>query len=81
MELWWQSWGHQRVPLESDGRLHEVQFRKNGGAMKSRAEILHMWNGVLIRHSNVIQVTIIATRSPVTLRPLRNHMQGGGPVA
>ena len=55
---------------------HEIQFLKNGGAVKSRAEILDMRNGVLIRHSNAIQLTIIATRSPVTLRPLRNNMQG-----
>ena len=59
----------------------EIQFRKNGGAVKSRAEILNMRNEVFIRNSNAIQLMIIATRSPVTLRPLRNHMQGGGPVA
>ena len=59
----------------------EIQFRKNGGAVKSRAEILNMRNEVFIRNSNAIQLMIIATRSPVTLRPLTNHMQGGGPVA
>ena len=69
-----QFWGCHQGVLVFDGKFSQGRFGKHFGTMEGSGKVLDVWYGIAIWNGDVVQGSVVTTRSPVAVGLFRDHM-------